>query len=196
MAGSDTTAAAITSILYHLLRTPAAYAKLTGEIDEADNSGMLSPRLQYPEAVGLPYLIACCKEGMRLHPSVGVTLPRHIPKGGCVIAGGWFPEGTRVGVNAAVVQRDKNSANFLTRNSTRNRVVVARSATASPFVMKTPPSSANSILNRCQCLQSTSRRTPTRIQLLPSQGICQILRSTTPGLYGSPTGQRLQKGSK
>ena len=30
-----------------------------------------------------------------------LTLPRHVP------AGGWFPEGTRVGVNAAVVQRDE-----------------------------------------------------------------------------------------
>ena len=45
---------------------------------------------------------------MRLHPSVEMTLPRHVPVGGAVIAGGWFPEGTRVGVNAAVMQRDKS----------------------------------------------------------------------------------------
>jgi cytochrome P450 len=62
IAGSDTTAVAITSILYHLMRTPAAYAKLTAEIDEADNSGTLSPTVQYNEAVGFPYLMACCKE--------------------------------------------------------------------------------------------------------------------------------------
>jgi cytochrome P450 len=90
------------------MRTPAAYAKLTAEIDEADNAGMLSPTVQYHEAVGLPYLMACCKEGMRLHPSVGMTLPRYVPRGGRVIAGEWFPEGTRVGVNAAVVQRERN----------------------------------------------------------------------------------------
>jgi cytochrome P450 len=89
------------------MRTPAAYAKLTAEIDEADNTGMLGPTVQYYEAAGLPYLMACCKEGMRLHPSVGMTLPRHVPQGGRVIAGKWFPEGTRVGVNAAIVQRDK-----------------------------------------------------------------------------------------
>ena len=35
-----------------------------------------------------------------------MLLPRHVPKGGCFIAGAWFPEGTRVGVNAAVVRRD------------------------------------------------------------------------------------------
>lgn len=90
------------------MRTPASYTKLTAEIDEADLAGHLSPDIQYHEAVGLPYLMACCKEGMRLHPSVGMTLPRLVPRGGCVIAGQWFPGGTRVGVNAAVIQRDRN----------------------------------------------------------------------------------------
>jgi cytochrome P450 len=90
------------------MRTPAAYAKLTAEIDEADNTGMLGPTVQYHEAVGLPYLMACCKEGMKLHPSVGMTPPCHVPRGGRVIAGKWFPEVTRVGVDAAVVQHDKN----------------------------------------------------------------------------------------
>jgi len=108
IAGSDTTAAAITAILYHLVRTPSAYDKVTTEIDEATESGALSlPAVQYHEAVGLPYLVACCKEGMRLHPSVGWTLPRHVPVGGCIISGEWFPAGTRVGINAAVVQRDE-----------------------------------------------------------------------------------------
>ena len=108
IAGSDTTAAAITAVLYYLMRTPSAYLKLTAEIDEAAQAGLLSPIIQYHEAVGLRYLMACCKEGMRLHPSVGMALPRHVPKGGCVIAGEWFPPGTRVGMNAAVVQRDKS----------------------------------------------------------------------------------------
>lgn len=89
------------------MRTPSAYARLTAEIDEAEQAGLLSQDIQYHEAVGLSYLMACCKEGMRLHPSVGMTLPRHVPRGGCVIAGQWFPEGTRVGINAAVVQRDR-----------------------------------------------------------------------------------------
>ena len=45
---------------------------------------------------------------MRLHPSIGMTLPRQVPAGGTVIAGEWLPEGTRVGVNAAVTQRDRS----------------------------------------------------------------------------------------
>jgi cytochrome P450 len=106
MAGSDTTAAAITAILYHLMRAPSAYAKLTKEIEMAGDEHRLSENVKYSEAVTLPYLVACCKEGMRLHPSVGMTLPRCVPPQGCIIAGERFPGGTRVGVNAAVVQRD------------------------------------------------------------------------------------------
>jgi cytochrome P450 len=98
----------MTAILYYLMRTPSAYAKLTVEIDDADAAGHLSPTIQYHEAVRLPYLVACCKEGMRLHPSVGMTMPRHVPAGGFAISGAWFPEGTRVGINAAVVHRDRN----------------------------------------------------------------------------------------
>ncbi|CAK7201538.1 hypothetical protein SEUCBS139899_004244 [Sporothrix eucalyptigena] len=108
-AGSDTTAAAVSSVLYHLMKTPAAYNRLTAEIDAADADGRLStPYVKYKEASALPYLDACIKEGMRLHPSVGLTLPRHVPAGGCQISGAWFPGGTRVGVNAAVVHRDRS----------------------------------------------------------------------------------------
>ncbi|KAL2868893.1 cytochrome P450 [Aspergillus lucknowensis] len=108
-AGSDTTAAALSSILYHLLANPDVCAKLRNEIDEASTAGKLSyPHITYAEAMQLPYLMACCKEGMRMHPSVGLTLPRTAPPGGCQIAGQWFPGGLRVGVNAAVVHFDES----------------------------------------------------------------------------------------
>ena len=106
-AGSDTTAAAMSSILYHLMKTPRAYRKLVDEIDRATFSGQLGPGcIKYKQAARLPYLDACCKEGMRLHPSVGWTMPRHVPAGGREILGERFEAGTRVGMNAAVVQRD------------------------------------------------------------------------------------------
>lgn len=89
------------------MRNVPAYQKLTNEIDEAAKAGLLDPNVQYHQAVGLEYLGACCNEGMRLHPSVGMTLPRHVPAGGAVISGKWFPGGTRVGVNAAVLHRNK-----------------------------------------------------------------------------------------
>ncbi|KAL4881884.1 cytochrome P450 [Aspergillus karnatakaensis] len=108
-AGGDTTATAISSILYYLMKTPDALRRLYTEIDSATAAAKLSrPRIKYSEAIKLPYLVACCKEGMRMHPSVGFTLPRVVPKGGCLVAGHWLPGGLRVGVNAAIVHFDQS----------------------------------------------------------------------------------------
>lgn len=107
-ASADTTAIAINSILYHLMRNPAAYEKLTVEIDAAVAGGLLSIPIAYRAAIKLPYLKACINEGMRLHPSVGLTMPRVVPSGGATISRFHFPEGYRVGVNGAVVQYDKD----------------------------------------------------------------------------------------
>ncbi|KAL3446982.1 cytochrome P450 [Aspergillus insuetus] len=107
-AGSDTTAIAIRSILYHLMKSPKAYNNLIAEIDEAGSDGRLSrPHIKYSEAIKLPYLVACCKEGMRMHPSVGLSLPRYVPAGGRQIAGHYFPAGTKVGISAPVLHANK-----------------------------------------------------------------------------------------
>ena len=89
------------------MRNSAAYEKLTAEIDAAVADGTLSIPVAYVEAVKLPYLKACINEGMRLHPSVGLTIPRLVQAGGATISGFYFPEGYRVGVSGAVGQYDK-----------------------------------------------------------------------------------------
>jgi cytochrome P450 len=43
---------------------------------------------------------------MRLHPSVGLILERHVPAGGATICGQHIPEGTVVGINAWVLHHD------------------------------------------------------------------------------------------
>ena len=90
------------------MRNPATYKKLNAEIDTAVADGMLSILVAYAEAVKLPYLKACINEGMRLHPSVGLTMPRFVPAGGATISGFYFPKGYRVGMSGAVVQYDKD----------------------------------------------------------------------------------------
>ncbi|EAU32038.1 conserved hypothetical protein [Aspergillus terreus NIH2624] len=108
-AGSDTTAIFISGTLYHIIKSRDVYDTLTREIDQGTRNGLLStPFITYNEAVKLPYLSACIKEGMRVHPSTALTFPRNAPKGGCDIEGHWIPETARVGVNAAVVQFDKS----------------------------------------------------------------------------------------
>lgn len=90
------------------MRHPAAYAKLTAEIDTAMADGTISTPITYRDAIKLPYLKACVAESMRLHPGVGLTLPRLVPAGGATVAGFYIPEGYRVGINGAVVQYDRD----------------------------------------------------------------------------------------
>jgi cytochrome P450 len=112
-AGSDTTAIALRSIFYHFMKHPDAYRKLRAEIDAAVTAGDILKEsdggyVRYGDAVRLPYLVAYCKEGMRLHPSISMTIPKHVPEVGAEIAGRRFQEGDRVGINAAVVHYDTN----------------------------------------------------------------------------------------
>ncbi|EXJ92842.1 hypothetical protein A1O3_01396 [Capronia epimyces CBS 606.96] len=106
-AGSDTTGISLRAIFYYLLKTPASMQKLVKEIDRADKEGQLSEFITWQESNKLPYLQACIKESLRMHPAVGLLLERYVPKGGISMAGHYFPEGTIVGMNPWVTARDK-----------------------------------------------------------------------------------------
>lgn len=105
-AGGDTTAIAMRTALYHLSKNPSAKSKLQAEIDAAQAEGRLSANITYAEALKLPYLVAVIKESMRVHPSIALTFPRHVPTGGREICGHFFTEGCRVGVNPYVLHYD------------------------------------------------------------------------------------------
>lgn len=107
LAGSDTTAIALRSIIHNLITSPVCYNRLLREIDELDKAGRLSDPVKESEARQMPYLQAIIKEGMRLHPSVGMLMERHVPKGGATICGKFIPEGYVVGMNPWVIGRDK-----------------------------------------------------------------------------------------
>ena len=89
------------------MRHPTAYEKLMDEIDRATANGSLSDSVRYAEATKLPYFCAVVKEAMRLHPSVGLTMPRYVAEGGVQLAGHFIPSGYRVGMNGAVVHYDR-----------------------------------------------------------------------------------------
>ena len=84
------------------MRDPSSYQRLVAEIDTATADGQLSSNIRYAEATKLPFLCGVVKEAMRLHPSVGLTMPRLVPAGGAVLAGHHIPAGSCVGVNGAV----------------------------------------------------------------------------------------------
>lgn len=105
-AGSDTTAISTRAIIYHLLKNPAAKAKLVAELDNARKEGKLSLPVSLAQADRLPYLQAVMYEALRLHPAVGMSLPRVSPRSGATIAGRFIPAGTTVGANPWVIHRD------------------------------------------------------------------------------------------
>ncbi|KAL4916114.1 cytochrome P450 [Aspergillus aurantiobrunneus] len=105
-AGSDTTASALTSIFYHLHKHPEKLGKLRRELDAAFDEGRLSYPVRFNEARKLPYLHAVVMESMRVHPSVGLGLPREVPAGGASICGTFVPGNVEVIMNPAAVHVD------------------------------------------------------------------------------------------
>lgn len=106
-AGADTTAIALTSIFYHLHKNPPTLAKLRGEIDAAFSGGRLTYPLRFAQCIRLPYLHAVVREGMRMHSSLGLGLPRVVPPGGATICGRYFTGGYTVTMNACAVNFDQ-----------------------------------------------------------------------------------------
>lgn len=112
VAGSDTTAISLSSILYYLLRNPHALKALRDEVDtfyrEQDRA---AGRVTFTESQQMPYLQAVLKEALRMHPATGLPLERVVPEGGATICDRFFPEG--VGCTRA---RHPLSANRLKAN--------------------------------------------------------------------------------
>ena len=65
--------------------------------------------MTYKESASLPYLNAVLKEAIRIHPSVGLLLERHVPAGGATICGEYLPGGTIVGINAWVLHYNQKT---------------------------------------------------------------------------------------
>ncbi|KAL8766518.1 MAG: hypothetical protein Q9209_006734 [Squamulea sp. 1 TL-2023] len=109
LAGSDTTAILLRTILYNLLRHPTSLQQLQSELQQAAETGKLSNDVvAWSEAIDLPFLDACIKEAGRLHPPFGLQLERIVPAGGAVICEKRFAAGTVVGISAWVAHRDKS----------------------------------------------------------------------------------------
>ncbi|KAI8623342.1 benzoate 4-monooxygenase cytochrome P450 [Xylariaceae sp. FL1651] len=103
IAGSETTATALATITYYLLRTPDVMTTLQKEIRtsfpsyEAIN-GRSTQRLRYLKGVIL--------EGMRVYPPLPFATPRVVPPGGETVDGNFLPEGTIVSTNPLAASMD------------------------------------------------------------------------------------------
>lgn len=76
--GHETTSGALSFLMYYLLKTPRVYKKLQEEIDTVVGR---NGRLHIEHLAKLPYLNACIRESLRLHPTApGFTLGVHPEK--------------------------------------------------------------------------------------------------------------------
>ena len=90
LAGSETTATALSTITYYLLRTPRVMEKLQRDIRAkfTDYS-----KINSKSTLDLPYLDAVILEGLRVYPPLPFALPRVVPEGGDTVDGHHLPAG-------------------------------------------------------------------------------------------------------
>lgn len=62
--------------------------------------------ISFDNAVSLPFTQASIKEAQRLHPVIGMSLPRTVPEGGMTLDGLYLPRGTIVGCNPVSLHRN------------------------------------------------------------------------------------------
>jgi len=109
IAGSDTTAITLSSILYNLLKSPKTLQRLRAELEEFERKGQCgNPNVSFKEAQSIPYLQAVIKEGLRVHPATGLPLWRVVPPEGAEICGHHFKGGDVVGANSWVLHYNED----------------------------------------------------------------------------------------
>lgn len=107
VAGSETTANALSGILARLIYNPDKYQKLVKELRDAFKT---EDEIKFEKLSELTYLNAVLEEGLRIHPPVPTGLLRTVPKNGDTVDGLWVPGGTAVSVGAWAASH--NPVNF------------------------------------------------------------------------------------
>ncbi|KAI4086368.1 MAG: hypothetical protein LQ344_007593 [Seirophora lacunosa] len=115
VAGSETTATALSGIMSNLLDPDNVdiYRQLQDEIRTAfaHESDIVAGSVDK-----LPLLNAVIEEGLRVCPPVALGMPRVVPRGGSEVAGHWLPEGTFV--SASGYTSNRSPSNFPSKPST------------------------------------------------------------------------------
>jgi cytochrome P450 len=110
-AGSDSTASALRITLHFISTSPPILERLLAEVNNGIAAGRVSrPVIQDSEARQMPYLQACVKEGLRIHPPVSGLMAKRVPDGGARIevdgVEKFAPGGTQIGWNSWGMMHD------------------------------------------------------------------------------------------
>ena len=102
-AGTETVSSTLSHIIFYLLYTPGAYAKLKTELCTLEPNPTTLPTWSQLEQ--LPYLSAIVQEGLRLSPGIGCRSPRVAHSD--LHYNGWaIPAGTCVSMNTMFLNYD------------------------------------------------------------------------------------------
>jgi cytochrome P450 len=104
LAGTETTATALSGTSYHLMMNPDKLDLLTQEIRSAFTS---IEDMNLESLARQKYLMAVLQEGLRMYPPVPSELPRMVPAGGATVCGEWIPGGTTLGVHHLSTYRNE-----------------------------------------------------------------------------------------
>lgn len=114
LAGTDTTATALRGIFLYLTTMPAALNQLRAEFLKHNLLATENAKVPNTEILpndkleSLPYLSACIREGLRLHPPATGYLEKQAPVGGDTLPDGrHVPEGTGLAYNAWGIMRSR-----------------------------------------------------------------------------------------
>jgi cytochrome P450 len=100
-AGTESTSATSEWAVLELLRNPRVMQKLRDEISKTTQGG----RLKESDLPNLPYLDACVKETLRMHPPGPLLLPHRATKT-CQVMGYTIPKNSHLMVNMWSIGRD------------------------------------------------------------------------------------------
>ena len=90
VAGSETTATALSGTINYLVKTPSALEVLVSELRSTFQQ---SSDMTFSNLREIPYLVAVVDEGLRLCPPVPCGTHHVVPAGGDTVCGGWLPGG-------------------------------------------------------------------------------------------------------
>jgi cytochrome P450 family 628 len=107
VAGSDTTAAALTYVMYHVARDESVAQKLRAELA---NNNLNDDSVRNPTVLqSLPYLNAVINESLRLHPPLPGGVFRDTPPDGIKVGSHVIPGNITIRTPVYSIQRCKSS---------------------------------------------------------------------------------------
>lgn len=102
--GSDTTAATLTFMFYHLTNNPSLVQKLRYELEPLLNGRNV---LEQNDISKAQYLDGIILEALRMHPAIPSGFPRLTPPEGITVGDTFIPGGTTVVLPVYAMQRDE-----------------------------------------------------------------------------------------